>query len=128
MPEVVDDEQRDGRQFGDEGFAGPVERGIGELLQQGVGLAVEHAVALVDRGAANRLGEMTLAGARWAQEEDVFALLDEAARREFVDERAIHLLVEVEVKGVERAVGVAKAGLLQASGDESILRAGAVRR
>lgn len=40
-----------------------------DLLEQGVGLAVGHAIALLDRRAADRLGEMTFAGAKPAQEE-----------------------------------------------------------
>ena len=88
-----------------------------------VGLAVEDAVALQDGGAADRLGEMTLARARRPEEEDVLALLDEAAGRQVVDERAVHLLVEIEIKGVERAIGVAEARLLDAAGDQPVLAA-----
>jgi hypothetical protein len=40
-----------------------------------------------------------------------------------VDEGAVHLLVEIEIKGVERAVGVAEACLLEASRDEPVLAA-----
>jgi len=38
-----------------------------------------------------------------------------------VNERPVHLLVEVEVKRIERAVGVAKAGLLQPARNEPVL-------
>ena len=44
-------------------FAGAVESGFGQFIEQGVGLAVEHAVALLDGGVANGLGQVTLAGA-----------------------------------------------------------------
>ena len=77
--------------------------------EQGVGFAVDHAIALLDRGAADRLGEMALAGAGWAEKERVLALLDEARGREVEDERAVHLLVEVEIEILERAIGVAEA-------------------
>ena len=43
-------------------------------------LAVEDAIALLDGRAADRLGEMALAGAGRAEEEHVLALQDEAAR------------------------------------------------
>jgi len=56
--------------------------------------------------APDGLGEMALA--RRSEEQDVVALCDEADRGELVDEGAIHLLVEVEVEAVERAIGVAE--------------------
>ena len=83
--EVVDDEQRHGGQVGEDVLAGAVERGVGELLEQHVRLAVEHAMALLDGGAADGLGEVALAGAGRAEEERVLALLDEAAGGELVD-------------------------------------------
>jgi hypothetical protein len=59
-PEVVDDEQRDGGELGEEGLARAVERGIGQVFQQQMGLPVEHAMALENGGPAQRLGEMLL--------------------------------------------------------------------
>ena len=44
-------------------FAGAVERGFGEIIEQGVGFAIEHAIALLDGGLADGLGQVTLAGA-----------------------------------------------------------------
>ena len=46
---------------------------------------------------------------------------DEAAGRELEDEGAVHLLVEVELEGVERLADVAEAGLLEAPLEESVL-------
>jgi hypothetical protein len=43
-------------------------------------------------------------------------LRDQTARGELVDERAIHLLVEVEIEGVERAIGITKARLFVSAG------------
>ena len=40
-----------------------------------------------------------------------------------MDEGAIHLFVEVQVKGVERAIGIAEARLLEPSCDEAVLSA-----
>ena len=99
------------------------EGGVGEFFEQRVGLAVDDAVALLDRRAADRLGEMALAGAGRAEEEHVLALGDEARGGELVDERAIHLLVEIEVEGVERAVGVAEARQLVAALEQPVLSA-----
>jgi len=64
-------------------------------------------VALLDRRAADGLGEVDLAGARRAEQQHVFALADKARSGEIVDEGAIHLLVEIEIKAIESTVGVA---------------------
>ena len=77
------------------------ERGLGEFFEQCMRLAIHHAVALQDGGAPDRVREVTLAGAGRPEEEDVVALGDEARGGELVDERPIHLLVEIKVKGVE---------------------------
>ncbi len=91
-------------------------------------LAVEDAVALLDRGVADRLREVALAGAGRAEEERVLVLRDEARGRELEDERAVQLLVEVEVEGVERLGGIAKARLRAPAREEAILRGGRARR
>ena len=99
--EVVDDQQGHSRQLREEGLARAIERGVGDLFHQGVGFAIDDPVALLDRGVADRLREMAFAGAGRAEEERVFALADEAGRRQLVDQRAIHLLVEIKIKPVE---------------------------
>ena len=78
--EVVDDQERDGRQFREVVLARAGERGLGEFFEQRVRLAIDDAIALQDRGAADRLGQVALAGAGRPEEEDVLALGDEAAR------------------------------------------------
>ena len=97
-------------------LAGAVERGVGDLLEQRVGLAVDHAIALLDRGAADRLREMALAGAGRPEEEHVLALARRsgAVASSWISARFIFLL-KVEIEGVERAVGVAEARLLEAA-------------
>ena len=70
-----------------------------------------------------RLREVALAGAGRAEKERVFALADEAGGGQFVDERTIHLLVEIEIKAVERAIGIAEARLLVAAVKEPVLAA-----
>ena len=99
--EVVDDEQRDGGEVREGGLAGAGELGVGELVDERVGFAVEDAMALLDDGHADGLGEMALAGAGRAEEEPVLVLGDEAAGGELEDEPAIELPVEVEIEGVE---------------------------
>ena len=62
-PEIVDDQERDGGDLREEWLARPGELGVGELVDEGVRLAVEDAMAVLDDRDADRLGEMTLAGA-----------------------------------------------------------------
>ena len=66
-------------------LAGAVERRLGEFFEQRVGLAIDDAVALLDGRAADRLGEVALAGAGRPEEEHVLALRDEARGGELVD-------------------------------------------
>ena len=62
-PEIVDDEQGHRGEVGEQHFARPVERRIGDLFDERVGLAIDDAVALLDPRAADGLGEMAFAGA-----------------------------------------------------------------
>jgi hypothetical protein len=64
---------------------------------------------------------VALAGAGWVEEEDVLALGDEACRGEFVDERGIHFLVEIKIKGVERALRIMEAPEFVPAFEESVL-------
>ena len=64
---------------------------------------------------------MALAGAGRAEEERVFALADEAGRSQLVDERPIHLLVEIQIKPVERVIRITEASLFMAPGKEPVL-------
>src|SRR5207247_11424812 len=119
--EIIDDEERHGGQIGEIRLPRAIERRVSELLQQRVRLAIDDAIALQDRGTADGLREVTLARPRRSEEEHVLALGDEARRGELVDERAIHLLVEIKVKGVERALGVAKAREFVAALEQAVL-------
>lgn len=65
--EVMDDQERDGGPIGAQIFAGTVERRVGDLFEEHVGLAVDHAVPLLDGGPAERLRQMAFASARWAE-------------------------------------------------------------
>ena len=66
---------------------------------------------------------MALAGAGRAEEEGIGVLGGPAGGGQLEDEGAVHLLVEVEVKGIEALGGVAEARLLQAPFEEPILPA-----
>ena len=90
------------------------------ISSSSVRLAVGHAIALLDGRAADCLREMAPAGARRAEEERVFALLDEARRGQIVDECPIHLLVEIEIKALERPVGIAETGQLVPARQEPV--------
>src|SRR5438034_8621192 len=86
-----------------------------------MGLAVEHAVALLDHGEADRLRHVALAGAGRAQEEGIVVLRDPARGSELEHERAVHLLVGVEVERVQALADIPKAGLLYKALEEAIL-------
>jgi len=60
---VVDDEQGHGHQKLHGFFAHAIERGVGQLVEQGVSFAVEHAVSLLDGRLSDGLREMAFAGA-----------------------------------------------------------------
>jgi len=112
--QIVDDQQRHGGEVREDRLAGTVERGVRQFFQQRVRFTIRDTVALLDRSASDRLGEMAFPGARRAEEEGVLALADKAGRRELVQQRPVHLLVKVEIKAVERAIGIAEARLFVA--------------
>lgn len=70
-------------------------------------------MSLLDHRQTDGLREVTLAGAGWSEKERVFMLRDESCGCELEDELPIHLLVEVEIEAIERAVHVAKRSLLE---------------
>ena len=80
-------------------------------------------MTLLDHREADRLGQVALPRAGRAEEESVLMLGDEAAGGELEDEAPMHLLVEVEVKGVERLAPVAEAGLVHPALEEPVLTA-----
>jgi hypothetical protein len=66
---------------------------------------------------------MALAGAGRTQEKRVFTLTDEAGRGQLVDERPIHLLVEIKIKPVEGTIRITEAGLFVPTGKKPVLPA-----
>src|SRR5262249_3403480 len=85
------------------------------------GLAIEHAMALLDDGDADGLLQVALPRAGPTEEEPVLPLGDEAAGGELEDEGAGHLLVEVDIEGVEGLAGVAEARVLEPALEEPVL-------
>ncbi len=67
-------------ELGKEVLTRAVECRVGQFLQQHMRFAVKHAMALEDRGASDRLGQMALAGPWRPQQQHVLALEEEAAR------------------------------------------------
>jgi hypothetical protein len=53
--EVIDDQQRHGRQLREVVFARAGERRLGEFFEQRMRLTIDHAIALQDRRTADRL-------------------------------------------------------------------------
>jgi hypothetical protein len=100
-PEVVDDQERDRGQVREIGFAGPVQRRVGELLEEHVRFAIADTVTLLDDRAADGLRQVAFPRPWWPEEKRVLALRDEAPGGQLVDQGTVHLLVEIKVKGVE---------------------------
>ena len=93
-----------------------VNDGFGQLVQQDVRFAIQHAVALLNGGLADGLGQVTFPGAAGARETSASSrLANEGAGGQIEDQAAIHLRVEGEVEVVQGSVRVAKAGLLCAA-------------
>ena len=122
-PEIVDDEQGDGGDGGDEVLPGAGELRLREILDEDVGLAIEDTVALLDHGEAQGLRQVALAGAGRAEEEGIVVLRHPARGRQLEDEGPVQLLVEVEVKGVQALAHVPEARLLEAAFEEAVLAA-----
>jgi hypothetical protein len=121
-PEVIDDQQRDGGDGGDEVLPRAGELGLGEIVEEGVSLAIEDAVALLDDGEADGLRQVALVGAGRPEQQGVIVLRDPASGGQFEDEGPVQLLVE-EVKGVQALAGVPEASLLEAPFEEPVLAA-----
>ena len=59
----------------------------------------------------------------WAEKERVFPLRDEAAGGQVVDQRPVHLLVEIEIEAIEGAIGIAEARLFVPTLEQPLLSA-----
>ena len=113
--QVIDDQQRHRFQKLQALFACAVDRSFSQVIKQGVGLAVEHAIALLDGRLADGLGQVAFAGAGRSKKQSIFMAGNEGAGSQIEDQAAIHLLVEVEVEVVESLLGVTELRLLAAA-------------
>src|SRR2546428_12290237 len=64
---------------------------------------------------------MTFPRPWWPEKERVFPVRDEAAGGQLVDQRPVHLLIEIEIKRIERAIGIAKARQFMATLEQAVL-------
>jgi transposase len=85
-------------------LARPSERGVGQFFEQGVRLAVQDAVALLDDREPDRLRQMALPRSGRTEKQRVLALGDEAAGGELEE---IGELVDVGKRSVQRVIGEA---------------------
>jgi hypothetical protein len=90
--------------------------GLGERRQERSGAGEERGVAGLDGGPAERDGEVGLADAGRAEDEDVLRLGDVAAHRELPDELLVHRGLKLEVEVLEHLHG-REVGDLDAHGD-----------
>ena len=80
-----------------------------------MGFPARDAMTLLDHGETNRLGQVALARPGRPLQESVLVLGHEPAGDELGHEPAVHLLVEVEVEGVEGLPTSAETRLLDAA-------------
>ena len=78
-------------------------------------------MALLDHGEADGLGQVAFAGAGRAEEEGIGVLGDPAGGSQLEDEGPVHLLVEVEIEGVQALADVAEAGLREPALQQAVL-------
>ena len=57
--QIIDDQERHGGEIGEVRLARVIERRVGEFLKARVGFVTDDAIALLDHGAADGLGQMT---------------------------------------------------------------------
>ena len=113
--EVIDDKQRNGRHRFHELFASAVCNCLGQFIEHDVGFTIEHAVALQDDSLSDGLRQVTFPRPSRTEKQSVLSFVDEGAGGEVEDQTPIHLGIEGEVEVVERAVGIAEAGLFAAA-------------
>src|SRR6202521_587916 len=90
------------------------------IYWQHVRFAVQHAIALLNRGLPDGLRQVAFPSASGAEEQSIFALADERSRGQIEDQTAIHLGIKSEVEVVERAVGIAETGLFAAPVQQTV--------
>ena len=94
-------------------FARAIGDGVGEFIQQDVRFAIQHAIALLNRGLPDGLCQVAFARASGTEEQSIFALADERGGGQIEDQAAIHFRIEGEVEVIERAVASRKPACLR---------------
>src|SRR5260370_37591114 len=74
--QVVDKQQRHGGQHFQQLLALAIERGVGQVLHQPVGFAIQNTVSLLEDSVADGLCAGTVAAARRAEQQGIFARSD----------------------------------------------------
>lgn len=77
--QIIDDQQRHRFQKLQALFACAIDRGFSQFIKQGVGLTVEHAVALLDSRLADGLSQVAFAGAGRTKKQSIFMAGNEGA-------------------------------------------------
>jgi hypothetical protein len=75
--EIVDDEQRHRSQQFHVLFAGSIDGRFRQVIEQFVGFAIKHAIALLNGGLSDGLGKMAFPGAGWTKKQGIVVLGDE---------------------------------------------------
>src|SRR5689334_6205135 len=87
---------------------------------QHVGLAVEHAVALLNGSLSDRLRQVAFSRSTRTEKQCVFPLGDENSRSQIEDQTAIHLGVKTKIEIVERVLRVTEGSLFPPSRDQPL--------
>src|SRR5258708_36627448 len=104
-------------------LACPFQNGLGEFLQQDIGLRVDYAIVLLDGSLADGLSQVPFASSPWTQEKCIFPPSDEGTGGQIEHQAAIHLRVEGEVEVVQSPVRVAEGCLFAPPIQESLAAA-----
>src|SRR5439155_17771629 len=89
-------------------FACSIQRRVGDVIDEGVGLAVKHAVALVNCSQSDGLSQVTFPRAGRTEKQSIFMFGDEAGSGKIENQAAIHLLIKIEVEVVECDLGISE--------------------
>jgi hypothetical protein len=111
--EVVEDEQGDALELGEDARVAAVGVGDGEIVEQAWGAGVEGGVSLSDGGMGEGAAEVGLAAAGGAGDKQVLVVLDPSRLGEAEDDGAVESAGSAEVDVLDGG-GVAEAGGLEA--------------
>jgi hypothetical protein len=81
-------------------LASAVRNGLGQLIEQDVGFAIQNLAALLNRSLSDGLRQVALPRSAGSEKQCVLAFVDEGAGGEVEDQTPIHLGIEGEVEVV----------------------------